>query len=399
MAAQAGGASRGEEEQEGNRALARSARRNRRVKASAPMACGTVSFLFVRASILPRLPQSTDVSLRLVGDCSPRLPAQRFQVKKDSPNRGKWFYTCQKTGDKKCGFFLWEEDARKAAEGNTFSSSSVATTTTPAKPLPGPSTYVPQPRNLWEDDNEDVFSTPRPAKRARNEFEEDTQDEFGWDFSPEEIRQLKDAVDTPMKPPPVTPAKSAPSPETFKTPMSKRRTLPWMKDQPAYGLRTPSTSSTIGNSFVAAETLRNSARETSPTLAYGKAPKFSSQESAPSSQSTITSSPTAARSRLDFQPAENQEADLVLEVMELLEAEHVLLANDSRPKLLDVLKKHSLRAQGALRGRDVARASLKARDTKVAELQHRIATLEAELEEKKAIIEHVTWERENSAVS
>jgi hypothetical protein len=50
------------------------------------------------------------------GDCNPRLPANNFQVKKAGPNRGKWFYTCQKPLDQKrerCKFFMWAEDAEK----------------------------------------------------------------------------------------------------------------------------------------------------------------------------------------------------------------------------------------------------------------------------------------------
>lgn len=59
------------------------------------------------------------------GNCQPRLPAVQFQVKRDSPNRGRWFYTCQidrtkgKTGEPaKCDFFLWAEEARLREEGS-----------------------------------------------------------------------------------------------------------------------------------------------------------------------------------------------------------------------------------------------------------------------------------------
>lgn len=42
----------------------------------------------------------------LVGECTPRKPALCLTVKKDSPNKGKRFYTCQEN-PKKCDFFLW----------------------------------------------------------------------------------------------------------------------------------------------------------------------------------------------------------------------------------------------------------------------------------------------------
>jgi hypothetical protein len=38
--------------------------------------------------------------------------------------------------------------------------------------------------------------------------------------------------------------------------------------------------------------------------------------------------------------------------------------------------------------------ALKAKDAKIAELQHRIDTLEAELETERAIVKHLRWEKE-----
>lgn len=65
-------------------------------------------------------------------DCNPRLPAEHFQVKKESPNKGKWFYTCQRGSTNRpknqehlhiplskesgCKFFLWDEDAKPREE-------------------------------------------------------------------------------------------------------------------------------------------------------------------------------------------------------------------------------------------------------------------------------------------
>ncbi|KAF3769099.1 hypothetical protein M406DRAFT_327505 [Cryphonectria parasitica EP155] len=41
-------------------------------------------------------------------DCSPRKPALNLKVKKEGPNKGKSFYTCD---ERKCGFFLFQHDA------------------------------------------------------------------------------------------------------------------------------------------------------------------------------------------------------------------------------------------------------------------------------------------------
>lgn len=51
----------------------------------------------------------------------------QFQVRRESKNKGRWFYTCQKDRTKgaaghpdKCDFFLWAEDARLREEGALF---------------------------------------------------------------------------------------------------------------------------------------------------------------------------------------------------------------------------------------------------------------------------------------
>jgi hypothetical protein len=47
--------------------------------------------------------------------------------------------------------------------------------------------------------------------------------------------------------------------------------------------------------------------------------------------------------------------------------------------------------------REISRLALKARDAKISELQHRVTTLEADLETERAIVKHLRWERENAS--
>jgi len=65
-------------------------------------------------------------------DCNPRLPAEHFQVKKETANKGRWFFTCQRSSSNRtknshlhipvhheaasCGFYLWEDDAKPRME-------------------------------------------------------------------------------------------------------------------------------------------------------------------------------------------------------------------------------------------------------------------------------------------
>ncbi|KAI1382138.1 hypothetical protein F4677DRAFT_401005 [Hypoxylon crocopeplum] len=57
-------------------------------------------------------------------NCSPRLPAVQFTVRKESPNKGRLFYTCPKDRNQnKCDFFLWSEDARDRELGAALTNS------------------------------------------------------------------------------------------------------------------------------------------------------------------------------------------------------------------------------------------------------------------------------------
>ncbi|POS71264.1 hypothetical protein DHEL01_v210345 [Diaporthe helianthi] len=75
-------------------------------------------------------------------ECTPRKPALCLTVKKDSPNKGKRFYTCQ-DNPKKCDFFLWEEEALKRERDalmlhNCRSENGVTTSVRAKTPEPAP---------------------------------------------------------------------------------------------------------------------------------------------------------------------------------------------------------------------------------------------------------------------
>ncbi|KAH8676276.1 hypothetical protein BX600DRAFT_508440 [Xylariales sp. PMI_506] len=63
-------------------------------------------------------------------NCKPRLPAVQFQVRRESANKGRWFWTCQiprtkgKTGNPaNCGFFLWDDEAKQREKGAVLNNS------------------------------------------------------------------------------------------------------------------------------------------------------------------------------------------------------------------------------------------------------------------------------------
>jgi hypothetical protein len=72
--------------------------------------------------------------------------------------------------------------------------------------------------------------------------------------------------------------------------------------------------------------------------------------------------------------------------MELLKDQH--LDEETSSKLRELLNKQALRVSGIAKGRDITRVALKAKDSKIAELQQKITALSAEREMDKTIIEH-----------
>ncbi|KAI1459029.1 hypothetical protein F4805DRAFT_422382 [Annulohypoxylon moriforme] len=68
-------------------------------------------------------------------NCIPRLPAVQFTVRRDTANKGRSFYTCQKDKDKKnkCDFFLWTEDAHEREIGAVLTNSRSEAENTPSR--------------------------------------------------------------------------------------------------------------------------------------------------------------------------------------------------------------------------------------------------------------------------
>jgi hypothetical protein len=80
-------------------------------------------------------------------------------------------------------------------------------------------------------------------------------------------------------------------------------------------------------------------------------------------------------------------SSLMADALSILERSK--LSSDIEQKLVELLNKHDLRTQGICRGRDITRLALGNKEKKIAELEARIAGLEAERETSKAIITHL----------
>ena len=72
----------------------------------------------------------------------------------------------------------------------------------------------------------------------------------------------------------------------------------------------------------------------------------------------------------------------------------VAVDSETRDAVKFVCNQHALRTQGIAKGRDISRLAIKTKDGKIAELQARIAALEAERETNRAVIRHLRRDME-----
>jgi hypothetical protein len=99
--------------------------------------------------------------------------------------------------------------------------------------------------------------------------------------------------------------------------------------------------------------------------------------------------PAKRPSRMDERPPEAEPSTLAVEALEILRSSNSQLSARVEADLVDLLNKHDLRTQGVLRGRDITRLAIHAKDKKIAELQTRIQALEAEKETNRRVISHM----------
>ncbi|GME40332.1 putative px domain-containing protein [Neofusicoccum parvum] len=284
-------------------------------------------------------------------DCSnPALPAEHFKVRKEGPNKGRWFYTCQKKEDQRCGFFLWDDDAKPRMEAAVLAGRAAepaygAAATTAAAAAATKGNGAAKRKFLEEVDGEET------------QDEDDGDEEYGW--APEvgvedAIGRVLDSNHATM-PPPSTPRKAlkgslhgTPGGSGLMTPVSHR------------------TSNGAGPASKAADAA-------TPT---------------PARFGTTATTPSTTGGGDDIGDT------IVPEVLHLLQERGVQLDNEAGDALQKVLKAHSLRMQGLARGRDISRLAVRERNAKIAELQARITALEAELETQKAVIGNLNWQKE-----
>ncbi|KAJ0167493.1 hypothetical protein CTA2_2240 [Colletotrichum tanaceti] len=343
--------------------------------------------------------------LYLEGDwycnCAPRQQALLLQVKKKNANHGRFFYKCEKRKGG-CNFFLWEEDAKNRAETATLTlppmptdGSPVAGTTPNAQFLtpstasaarsgvksaptapppdrqapPSPTTQKSAARQRFLDayfsarppqpaiesngppDEAGADAPSHAAKRKRVLFDFDSDDggdEYGLgDVSSDEERAMNEAMERSAK--------------------KLRETVPLAPHTPV--AQRMARDAALPTPQTVTRTLFPDAKRHKPDDARKPAAKPLNV-----SYSTETSSATVEPSSSPA-PREEEQLDPTKEVLALLAGRAV---DDTTMRgVRDVLRRFSMKAKGLAKGREMVRAALKAKDEKIAELQERVASLEA----------------------
>lgn len=359
-------------------------------------------------------------------DCTPRLPAEHFKVKKEGKNQGRWFYTCQNREPQRCGFFLWDEDAKLREEGavlNNSRSESKSRQVPAAQdgwyagrsrrgmfagvdPMAKGTDNEPQeeddesteddsPPPAYSSQRNNVSGAKRKADTANLDGDHDSGDDelLPWPLTGQEEQDLIDAADS-VVPAPETPRKAVKT-GVFATPattVEKKRTLPWLQDKlDNSGMTKTATlfASHQNDSLDSPSKQSTKTLHPIPELPYPPTPTL--QANTPNTYHK--SSSNEGRFKDALANPNDGTSSLTSEVLAALSDTRV--PDDVLGTLRGILSKYDLKFQGVVKGRDISRLALKAKDAKIVELQARVASLEAERELDRGVIRSLRWEGEN----
>lgn len=354
-------------------------------------------------------------------NCTPRLPAEHFKVKKEGKNQGRWFYTCQNQQAQRCDFFLWDEDAKLREEGAVLNNSR---TEPSVRPTPGVqdgwdagrsrggaggmfsganpfSVATGSKRQREEDESTEEGSPPPPCSTQHNTRNPpdnrlngaDEEDELlEWPLTGQEEQDLVNAADSAAALP-ETPRKVAKTGvyATPSTTIEKKRIIPWLQTPQveATAPTTPNTSKRRSEDEPASPS--KPPTKCLPPIPEQLNPKTPSLQAKDSDLQIKSPSPPTRHKDALANPADSS-SSLTSEALATLR--DLNIPQDVLSSLRGVLSKHDLKNQGVVKGRDISRVALKAKEAKIVELQARIASLEAEREVDRGIIKGLRWESE-----
>ncbi|RMY39245.1 hypothetical protein D0866_02064 [Hortaea werneckii] len=356
-------------------------------------------------------------------NCTPRLPAEHFKVKKEGKDQGRWFYTCQQQQEKRCDFFLWDEDAKPREEAAVLSgrrtepgavdsggqtqdgwnagraygrNETVAASNVNVVSDIGESNRQgsakpssPPPPHSSPQDQEQRTGLKRGANSAGMDDEDDNA--FSWSLTAQEEQDLAKVA---ARTAPETPNKAQKT-GVYATPAtSGKRKLPWEMPQQQQQQQQPATPSTVGTKGkTATDYFQSPSKRPVAFSPIGEElePFLETPHIAPTP--TTAQTPTSVRHNNALVNPADSASTLTAEALSALSA--VRLPPDVLSNLRSILSKHDLKTQGVTRGRDISRLALKSKEAKIAELQKRIESLEADMELDRGVIRQLRWQIEH----
>jgi hypothetical protein len=252
-------------------------------------------------------------------------------VKKEGPNKGRWFYNCPKDRKSKdnCKFFIWESDAQRREE---------------EEPEPEPEPYFNHEPSPTPTTQSTKSTNTTATNKRKYQVLDDSGDEFGgFGLQPGEAAEMEQQASQSMVSP-ETPRKVIKSFE-YATPGRAEQAGPRGLPTPITGGRTVSEGSRDVGVF---STPHSSQEDVEQRAAMGK------------TGYTITD-----------------------DVMELLKGK---VDAQTLAKVQNICDRFGMKLSGIEKGRDITRVALKQKDETMEGLKKKVADLEAEVEKKKAVI-------------
>ncbi|KAJ5594062.1 uncharacterized protein N7459_000270 [Penicillium hispanicum] len=292
-------------------------------------------------------------------NCPERPSAIKFQVRKEGPNHGRWFYTCQKPQIKRCGFFLWAEEAElREKEVVLANSRSEEEPRTPSKPFRGGTGLLtPQTERRIIDIPPRQFKSPPKSAKARM-MAEDT-DDFGWNTESDDNAELAEALSSSQATEPL---------------MSQPNFHP---ESPSKAARTPTMSSPGKRKLTEFGHDYSSSRDSTVPTPSSTMSSLSAQFPPSSAEVCMTPTPSKYRNVLNVD-AKPDASNLASDVLALLEKHDVVMANRARDDLVGLLNLQNTKVQGIRQGRDILREALKKKDQEILQLKEGNVNLKAQ---------------------
>lgn len=327
-------------------------------------------------------------------NCPERLPAARFETKKPGKNQGRFcrsltclflflsyslphleltrsVYTCQQTPSKKCGFFLWTDDAVIREREVLFTNSrseidprdSFPRTPSKISRQGGTGLLTPQTERRVIDIPPRRFASPPKSAKARMMAED--EDEFGWHDGSSDNEELIEALE---------------SSQATEHIMSQPNFHP---ESPSKAARTP-TMTSPGKRKLSEYAHDSSTNTLSPVAT----PASSRSSRIPPSSAEVCMTPTPSKYR-DVLSADSKPdaSNLAKTAAAILDKYEVVLPNRARDELNDLLNQQDLKMQGIVKGRERVRLAMQKKDKEILDLKEKNASLQAQSQVDRNIID------------